>query len=461
MNKYKVETTKFTSQHNIILSESDENSTKADVKFVICDFDPNKNDVSLNRETIENWISTLVGQPVVGKVVTSSAGTTDFTSHNARLVEKVDEKGKKYKTIEFDTSAFGMFNDVSIETIDDKEYIVANAHIWKRYDQAYQVLKTRADSIKTSWEIKVSESHSETIDGRTVKVIDKGEFFGHALLGSSVSPAYDSSGVIQVASDGVVDFELAEALCSDIEKQEQEKEGKVLHKKGTEVSALSARDLHQKVKESLNPKGYSSNPYYSVWEVYPEEHKVLAYDIDRSSNDDYMVFTYSIADDTVTIGEGTEAKLSQLLADKEPVVSLSKQVNELSEKLDQKNAELIEASEQIVTLESSIAELEPFKAEFEAAEQVRIENELAEKRNKLKEMATKSGYITNEELETSEIKQLINDADENGIKLLIAERVVSQNSNKNKGTGQQERKVINSDDDTLDYRTILSSLIRK
>lgn len=456
-----METTNFTSQFNIILSESDENSTKADVKFVICDFDPNKNDVSLNRETIESWVSTLVGQPVVGKVEVSSTGAVDFTSHNAKIVEKADAKGKKYKTIEFDTSAFGMFNNVSIETIDDKEYIVANAHIWKRYDQAYKVLKTRADSIKTSWEIKVSESHTETIDGRTVKVIDKGEFFGHALLGSSVSPAYDSSGVVQVASVDGVDFELAEALCSDIEKQEQGKEEDTLSKNNTEVSALSARDLHQKVQEALNPKGYSSNPYYSVWEVYPEEHKVLAYDIDRSSNDNYMVFTYSIADDTVTIGEGAEAKLSQLLADKEPVVSLSKQVNELSEKLEQKNTELIEASEQIVTLESSIAELEPLKAEFEAAEQARIENELAEKRNQLKEMATKSGYITSEELETSEIKQLIDEADENGVKLLIAERVVAQNGNKNKGAGQQERKVINSDDETFDYRTILSSLIRK
>ncbi|MFF2834256.1 hypothetical protein ACFVSK_21025 [Cellulosimicrobium cellulans] len=443
------------------MSESDASSTKADVKFVICDFDPNKNDVSLNRDTIESWISSLVGQPVVGKVETSSTGVADFTSHNAKTVEKVDSTGKKYKTIEFDTSAFGTFNDVAIETIDDKEYIVANAHIWKRYDQAYEVLKARADSIKTSWEIRVSESHMETINGRAVKFIDKGEFFGHALLGSSVTPAYDSSGVVQVASANEIDFELAEALCSDIEKHEQEKEGEVLPKKVTEVSALSARDLHQKVKEALNPKGYSSNPYYSVWEVYPEEHKILAYDIDRNSNDDYMVFTYSVADNTVTIGEGTEAKLSQLLADKEPAVSLSKQVDELSEKLDQKNNDLIAASEQIVTLESSIKELEPFKAEFEAAEQERLENELAEKRNNLKEIATKSGYISEEELETSEIKELIDNADEKGIKLLIAERVVSQSETKKKDVSQQGRKMINTDDDKFDYRSILSSLIKK
>lgn len=455
-----METAKFTSQFNIILSESDKSSTKADVKFVICDFNPNKNGTALNRETIEDWVSTLVGQPVVGKVETSSTGVTDFTSHNAKIVEKVDSSGKKFKKVEFDTSAFGTFNDVAIETIDDKEYIVANAHIWKRYDQAYEVLKTRADSIKTSWEIRVSESHMETVNGKSVKVIDKGEFIGHALLGSSVTPAYDSSGVVQVASTNEIDFELAEALCSDIEKHEQEKEGEVLPKKVTEVSALSARDLHQKVKESLNPKGYSSNPYYSVWEVYPEEHKVLAYDIDRSSNDDYMVFTYSVVDSTVTIGEGTEAKLSQLLAEKEPVVSMSKQIEELSEQLDQKKTDLIEASERIVTLESSVKELEPFKVEFEAAKQARIERELSEKKESLKELATQSGYITEEDLETSEIKQLIDNADEPGIKLLIAERVISQNQSK-KETTKQAKKLINDDSDVLDYKTTMSTFFGK
>ena len=54
---------------NICCSEITEHPDHYLAKFVICDFSVNGNQVALNRETIESWMSTLVGNPLVGKLV--------------------------------------------------------------------------------------------------------------------------------------------------------------------------------------------------------------------------------------------------------------------------------------------------------------------------------------------------------------------------------------------------------
>lgn len=443
-----MEMVKLFSSHNVLISEN-QNSDTAEAKFVICDFDPNKNDVSLARATIDTWKDTLINKPLVGKVVAQRDGTKDFTGHNVVVVQSTDENGNTVHKIEFDTSSFGVFTSVDIEEIDGAECIVATATVWKRFSQAYEVFAARATSeegIKTSWEIQVSKSHKETIENKEVKVIDEGVFIGHAVLGSKIAPAYDSSGLLSVASEESND-DFEQALLNDIyliaSKQGEEKQ---LEDKQTQVSALTTRDLHQKTREALNPKGWNSNPYYSIWEIYPVDNKILAYDIDRDSEDDYLVITYSVADDVVTIGEKSETKLSKILSEKQQVnisvnldetakllstketeiQSLSGKVAELTEEVAEKDEKLIKASEQIVLLQSSVDELQPFKVQVEEIQQAEDLRIAETKREDLKSMATNSGYISVEELESSEeIQILISELDEKGLKVLIAERVIS------------------------------------
>jgi len=53
--------------------ELSESETDPDVyigKFIICDFLPSKNFVQLDRETIMDWLSTLINKPLFGKIVT-------------------------------------------------------------------------------------------------------------------------------------------------------------------------------------------------------------------------------------------------------------------------------------------------------------------------------------------------------------------------------------------------------
>ena len=218
----------------VYLAEDNSNPDSYIAKFIICDFGRNKNGVSLNRDGIEDWLATLKNKPLVGKIKMKYDGTYDFTGHNMKLVNKIDEDGNKYQEVEFDTDAFGTFFDVSIETINDQEVIVASCEIWKRFTKACEIIVSRIKdgTLHTSWEIAIEKSHQGIVDGLMTKIIDVGRFIGHCLLGKQVSPAYDSSGLLEIASTNY-DVEFAEALSRDIISQgldikKQEKEDDTL-----------------------------------------------------------------------------------------------------------------------------------------------------------------------------------------------------------------------------------------
>ena len=204
----------------VYLAEDNSNPDSYIAKSIICDFGRNKNGVSLNRDGIEDWLATLKNKPLVGKIKMKYDGTYDFTGHNVKLVNKVDEYGNEYQEVEFDTDAFGTFFDVSIETIDAQEVIVASCEIWKRFTKACEIIVSRIKdgTLHTSWEIAIEKSHQGIVDGLMTKIIDVGRFIGHCLLGKQVSPAYDSSGLLEIASTNY-DVEFAEALSRDIISQ--------------------------------------------------------------------------------------------------------------------------------------------------------------------------------------------------------------------------------------------------
>lgn len=405
---------KIISNHNVILSE-DENGDTVDVKFTICDFDPNANDVSLNRDTIENWLETLKIKPLVGKVVTRFDGKKDFSGHNVKVVETEDEDGNKVKTVEFDTSAFGSFYDVGIETIDEIEYITASAKLWKRYTEAYKVFKRRVGSgkpLKTSWEIGVSESHQEVVNGKNIKVVDDGVFLGHCLLGEFVSPAYQSSGVIEVSSNEL-DEELANALSQDMislsestqeNKQTSNEGGKEMGKdKNKELSSLTDNDLYTKVRRAIN--NFADDWFY-ISMLYPYEYRAVAYNWDRESEEDFVEFVYTVnSDETISITSQKDVKLRFV-----PVEEIEAQISELQTKLSDTEKEVAEAGKSITELskekedlETQISELTKYKNKVEEMEKAEVERELATKKEELKSFALEDELITSEELESDEV----------------------------------------------------------
>lgn len=417
------ETVKIISDYQIILSE-DENSDTVDAKFIICDFDPNGNDVQLNRNTIEDWLDTLVNKPFVGKVVTRYDGKEDFSGHNVKIVEETDKDGQKYKTVEFDTHAFGTFYKAGIETIDEVEYITANAKIWKRFKKAFSVFKKRAESkkgLKTSWEISVSESHKEKIKNKNVKVIDSGVFIGHCALGENITPAYQSSGVIDVASLEQ-DEEFAQAFSSDVLSMSSEddlittdinnlKENTSVSKRGSEkvdnkhidtnqTSALTENDVYRKVRKAINNS--STDKYYYLSMIQPYEYKAYAYDWNREKDSDFIEFTYSVnSDDTISITSQQDVEMIF-----KPKTDIDSQLSEFQEKLSEAERQIAEAGKLLTDakkekeeIEAQVSQLQPFKDRVEEMEKAEKERELAEKKEELKTFALEDNLISEADLE--------------------------------------------------------------
>ena len=274
----------------VYLAEDNSNPDSYIAKFIICDFGRNKNGVSLNRDGIEDWLATLKNKPLVGKIKMKYDGTYDFTGHNMKLVNKVDEYGNEYQEVEFDTEAFGTFFDVSIETIDAQEVIVASCEIWKRFTKACEIIVSRIKdgTLHTSWEIAIEKSHQGIVDGLMTKIIDVGRFIGHCLLGKQVSPAYDSSGLLEIASTNY-DVEFAEALSRDIISQgldikNQEKEDDTLEtnkdiEKSNEEIEASVEDT-----ETSNETNISNDITEDTSTKTDESSKDI--DDDKETNDD-------------------------------------------------------------------------------------------------------------------------------------------------------------------------------
>ena len=473
-------------------------------KFIICDFGRNKNGVALDRNTIENWMSTLKNKPLVGKIKMRYDGEYDFTGHNVREVEKVDENGNKYREVEFDTEAFGTFFDVAIETINDKEYIVASCEIWKRFTKACEIIVNRIQegSLSTSWEISVEKSTQGIIDGLMTKIIQAGRFIGHCLLGKNVSPAYDSSGLLEIASTNY-DMEFAEALSQDILSQgldikneakeennlqsnietqvaeenveetvvetpvadttESSTETEVTENKDeTEVSQLTEYDLRKKICEACRAK---LDKWCWISFHFPVEKEVWLEVDGRESELDFVRMTYTVENDTITVSDPEEVKLTVSIAD------VNTKIAELEADVSTKDEAIIKSGEEIARLKTEISELSPFKEKFEKAEQERIENELKEKKDNLVSSITKSGLITKDEIEASEeLKGYVDNLDEKSLKAILADRYIASLSENNTEVSETKTEVETEtastnldglEDEQLDVKSIMKNYFGK
>lgn len=425
-------------------------------KFCICDFDVNRNGVQLNRDTIENWMQSMVNQPLVGKIKKSAFGEeADFTGHNMKRVMVKDEDGNYTTSVEFDTDALGVFTSVDIETIDDKECIVGTAEIWSRYPRAVKLIRDRieAGTLSTSWEISVNSARSEN----GVKIVDDGVFTALAMLGKSVLPAYESSRLLEVAEEDV-DDELISAIEQDfkeismdepkkiivdeepseieetteteepvtnteepVEEQEDngsgEPEEEPADEPEEETSALTQWDLFDRITRACREKLGSGWGYIAYW--FPANDVVWYRDEEHASSElDYVFFVYTVNDDdTVSVDDGIPVKLSVSVA-------------EVNDALAAKDDAIAQAATEISSLKQKLAELEPFVEAYEQAEAERKQAEANAKMDELRQYALRSGLISEADLETEEIQHMIAELDEAGIKQVIASRYMASLSEK-------------------------------
>lgn len=467
------------SNNKIEISESQDDSYM-NVKFIICNFEPNKNNVMLNRDTIENWLNTLIMKPLVGLIKLNKDDELDFTSHQAKRVYELIN-GQLQEKLKFGTDAFGVFDSVQIETIDEVEYITANCRVWRRFENCCKIIQDRFDSdepLNTSWEISIINSDKETINGKQIKVINDGIFIGHALLSKYTSPAYDCSGMLEVAEEQG-ENDLAQAFIDDLtqinqvntedEQQEESQEIKTSiqsednsvdnklnenkeekggivdmaeNKNKTEASSITTNDLYDKLRVAIN--AIDTNNWICISRVYPYEFRAVGYDWDAECEDDFIEYKYTVnSDESISIISQTPVKMTFVPTTQidEQIQTIQLQLDGVNDELSTKKTELSTKLDEIVTLgetitslkdqlaekETLIAELEPLKIEKAEAEAKKADEEKAEKKKCLSEMLISSKYFTQKEVETSEeIKEAISNLDESKIKTILAERVISE-----------------------------------
>lgn len=471
---------------NICCSEITEHPDHYLAKFVICDFSVNGNQVALNRDTIESWMSTLVGNPLVGKLVVAPKGELDFSGHNMKVVTRKDDDGNEYKTAEFDTDAFGSFQSVGIEKIDDTDFIVASCKIWKRYPKACATILRRIESgtLNTSWEIDVLKAHKGIVGGRMAKIIDDGVFTAHCLLGANVEPAYKCSKLLEVAE---TDFglELANAYIEDtkeisnIESNEKEEKNLELNKDNETQTAqvenpTEIEQAEQTATESTTEPTTPAEPDIQTSEEggetppptepeagaepagepeaesTPETSALTGHDLYEKLNDAIVKFnsdmylTEVFPEDHIVwckkfgrcmndldyimfsyTVEGNEISLG------EPQnITLTVSVSQVNTKIDELNKTVASLNTELQSAKDEIAELTPYKEQAEKAAAEKAEAELAQKKENLRQYAISSKMITEAELTgEGEFARMIENLDEAGVNGVIASRCVESAKN--------------------------------
>lgn len=190
------------------------------------------------------------------------------------------------------------------------------------------------------------------------------------------------------------------------EEQDESSENELV----IENSSLTDQDLYEKIRQAVWDKNIDGYISY----LFPEDHIVWVHCWDPDFSDlEYMQFIYTVNGEEVTVDDGVKIKLEAT-------------VLSMSQALSKKNEALVEASQRIKGLEAEVAELRPFKEAAEAAEAERVNAARQEKVKALEEYAVKSGFITSEEIsQDGDIKSMISELNEAGIKQVIAERFMA------------------------------------
>lgn len=421
----------------------------------------NLNGVILPVEGAEEKAQTLINMPVQAKYRVGKDGKTpDLGGHEAYI----DRDGDLcFATESIGTHISVEIKDDTVEVNGEKKTLpclFSTSRIWKRNKNIIKAIKSLFDRglLHSSWEI---ETKKYSFD-KGIKTLVDYEFLGNALLGSTTPGAYPCAVALDMSSLEQSGLELAEAFTIDKEENElakkkietevseeievtipdesteevvaevaeptvetpevtesvtetSETSEETSEEPTTETSALTVHDLRCRIAEACT-KAYGAWCYVAFW--FPEEHTVWCDYDDKKSDLDFLLFTYEVADDEVTVGE--------------PVpVSLTVSISEVNKVISEKDDALVRANETIKNLENQVSALQPFKDAADKAELEKAEAEKAEKKNNLKAYAMKSGFISEEEIsENAEIAEMVESLNEAGIKAIIAERFMASLSGK-------------------------------
>ena len=441
--------------------ELSEHKTYIELTRRLCYYDyPNLNGVQLNSDTAEEKAQSLLMQPVVAKYK-RIRNKDDLGGHEC----SVDNKGN----VTFGTVPIGV--NVAVEIKNDTVNInnntvetpclFATSRIWTRNKNVCSAIKRlfAEGKLHSSWEILTE--NAEYVNN--VKILKDYVFEADALLGSTSNPAYgECATTLCVASAEDPEILLSEAIANDFNIDNSEtKEDKTLKIKENESVVTSENENTDVVTDEVVETSQETENVETTetTETVSETREAKAEKIeDTTANENTEKSEESNSDNTDTSNE-------EVVSDTDTIIA------NLKQEIVEKNDAIIKANEEIANLKAVNESLIQYKEMYEKVEAEKAADELAKKKKCLSEYAVRSGYISSDEIESSEeIKKLIDAVDENGIKAIIVDRLMAQKSDVVVETSEVATPVttevasLTCDEvsiETSDYKSVMKKFLGK
>ena len=441
--------------------ELSEHKTYIELTRRLCYYDyPNLNGVQLNSDTAEEKAQSLLMQPVVAKYK-RIRNKDDLGGHEC----SVDNNGN----VTFGTVPIGV--NVAVEIKNDTVNInnntvetpclFATSRIWTRNKNVCSAIKRlfAEGKLHSSWEILTE--NAEYVNN--VKILKDYVFEADALLGSTSNPAYgECATTLCVASAEDPEILLSEAIANDFNIDNSEtKEDKTLKINENESVVTSENENADVVTDEVVETSQETENVETTetTETVSEAREAKAEKIeDTTADENTEKSEESNSDNTDTSNE-------EVVSDTDTIIA------NLKQEIVEKNDAIIKANEEIANLKAVNESLIQYKEMYEKIEAEKAADELAKKKKCLSEYAVKSGYISSDEIESSEeIKKLIEAVDENGIKAIIVDRLMAQKNDVVVETSEMATPVttevasLTCDEvsiETSDYKSVMKKFLGK
>ena len=439
--------------------ELSEHKTYIELTRRLCYYDyPNLNGVQLNSDTAEEKAQSLLMQPVVAKYK-RIRNKDDLGGHEC----SVDNNGN----VTFGTVPIGV--NVAVEIKNDTVNInnntvetpclFATSRIWTRNKNVCSAIKRlfAEGKLHSSWEILTE--NAEYVNN--VKILKDYVFEADALLGSTSNPAYgECATTLCVASAEDPEILLSEAIANDFNIDNSEtKEDKTLKIKENE-SVVTSENADVVTDEVVETSQETENVETTeTTETVSEAREAKAEKIEDTTADE------NTEKSEESNSDNTDTSNKEVVSDTDTIIA------NLKQEIVEKNDAIIKANEEIANLKAVNESLVQYKEMYEKIEAEKAADELAKKKKCLSEYAVKSGYISSEEIESSEeIKKLIDAVDENGIKAIIVDRLMAQKNDVVVETSEVTTPVttevasLTCDEvsiETSDYKSVMKKFLGK
>ena len=441
--------------------ELSEHKTYIELTRRLCYYDyPNLNGVQLNSDTAEEKAQSLLMQPVVAKYK-RIRNKDDLGGHEC----SVDNNGN----VTFGTVPIGV--NVAVEIKNDTVNInnntvetpclFATSRIWTRNKNVCSAIKRlfAEGKLHSSWEILTE--NAEYVNN--VKILKDYVFEADALLGSTSNPAYgECATTLCVASAEDPEILLSEAIANDFNIDNSEtKEDETLKIKENESVVTSENENADVVTDEVVETSQETKNV----ETTETTKTVSETEEAKSEKNEDTTVDENTEKSEESSSENVDTSNEEVISDTDTIIA------NLKQEIVEKNDAIIKANDEIANLKAVNESLMQYKEMYEKVEAEKAADELAKKKKCLSEYAVRSGYISSDEIESSEeIKKLIETVDENGIKAIIVDRLMAQKNDVVVETSEMATPVttevasLTCDEvsiETSDYKSVMKKFLGK